>query len=269
MTAFDLGELRAALGGYRRIAAVDETGSTNADLLDDALAPPRSVLMTASQTHGRGRMGRAWIAPRGAVLACSVLLRPSLSQCERIGTLPLATGLGILEGLRDVVRAQRGEEAARLIQLKWPNDVLWEGKKLCGILAEGTGFPDAPRIVTGFGINISLREEDLPVPHATSLLLHGVESTPQAVALATLRHLDERLRQWEYGEIPALMAEYREVCATLGADVRVEAPTGTVEGRVESVGDDGRLHLRTVAGDLSEISAGDVTHVRRRTSDYA
>lgn len=269
MSAFDLGDLREHLPGYRRIAAVDATGSTNADLLADQLAPHRSVLMTDNQTHGRGRMGRAWIAPRGKVLACSVLLRPSAQQCERIGTLPLATGLGIIEGLRDIVKEQRAPEEARHLGLKWPNDVLWEGKKLCGILAEGTGFPEAPRIVTGFGINVGLGEEDLPVPHATSLALQGVDTTVEAVARAALRRLDTRLRQWEFGDVSTLMADYRAVCTTVGAEVRVDAPTGVVEGTVESVANDGRLLLRTPTGALNEISAGDVTHIRRRGADYA
>ncbi|MBZ8176845.1 biotin--[acetyl-CoA-carboxylase] ligase [Corynebacterium sp. 3HC-13] len=272
MDVFDTTLLRKEFPGYRRITAVQESTSTNAELLADQLAPPLSVLLTTSQTQGRGRMGRQWIAVPGAVLACSVLLHPSARQCEAIGTLPLATGLAIVEGLRDIVWPQLGENVADHLMLKWPNDVLWSGKKICGILAEGIGFPQAPRVVTGFGINISLTEEQLPVPHATSLGLQGIETTAQDVAIATLRRLEHRLQQWGSPDPQAhqlLIEDYRKVCATLSAEVQVEAPLGNIHGVVTDIAEDGRLRVKEASGQIHEVSAGDVTHLRSAGQTYS
>lgn len=240
--------LHSRLPGWSRVNYVAATGSTNADLLADASAPAWSVLLAGHQTAGRGRMGRPWTAPPGTQLILSVLLRPGVDTLARLGTVPLATGLA----LTDVV-GQAG--------LKWPNDVLVDGRKLCGILAEAAGLPDDPRVVVGVGLNVTLTREQLPVPHATSLALEGVDVTLEDLAVEVLTALRRRLGQWEAGD-PRLMSDYRAVCTSIGQHVRVELPEGQLHGDVRDVADDGRIVVRADGRDHL-LSAGDVTHLRR------
>ena len=232
-----------SLPQYARIDHVASTGSTNADLLADAAAPAWSALIADQQTAGRGRLGRPWASPAGTQVILSVLLRPTVADLDHVGTIPLATGLAVLDAVRSV--AGDGTE------LKWPNDVLFRGRKLCGILAEAAGLPDDPRIVVGLGLNVSLTREQLPVEHATSLALEGVDVTVEDLTVRVLESLHRRLTQWATGK-----------------PVRVEAATGDLYGTVEGVATDGRLDLIDTDGRRHLIAAGDVTHLRRTDTTY-
>ena len=251
----------ARLPRYAQVRWVDTTGSTNADLLADTTAPAFSALVAGEQTSGRGRLGRPWVSPRGAQSIMSVLLRPTAAELDRLGTAPLAAGLAVLDAVRAVAGVEEGPE------LKWPNDVLWDGRKLCGILAEGAGFPEDPRIVVGLGVNVSLTKEQLPVPHATSLALEGVDVSTEDVTVAVLEALHRRLTPWATGD-RRLMDDYRRECITIGKPVRVEAPGGDLHGTVADIAPDGRLDLLADDGDRHLISAGDVTHLRRTDARY-
>src|SRR5699024_8611913 len=154
--------------------------------------------------------------------------------------------------VRDGLRAAGGVEAT----LKWPNDVLVDGRKTAGILVEMTTVPAGgdfsvrlPALVVGVGINVSLTEDELPVPHATSLSLAGGVTDRDAVATAVLEALAVRHTQWRACErgsgssvSDALLAEYSQACSTLGSDVRVELPGDVVRsGRAARVDRQGRL----------------------------
>jgi len=185
------GRLRAAAivagGLWTDIRVVEETGSTNADVLGEARrgAPEGLVLAAEAQTAGRGRLGRTWQSLPGAALTFSVLLRPtSVPQAGR-GWVPLLAGVAVAGALRRAV----GVDA----RLKWPNDVLVADAKLAGILAEQAG--DA--IAVGIGINVRGRPQDLPVATATSLELHGAGETDRTELLAAvLAELETWYRRW-------------------------------------------------------------------------
>jgi biotin--[acetyl-coA-carboxylase] ligase len=165
--------------------------------------------------------------------------------------MPLATGLALIDAL-----------ATPQIQLKWPNDLVIDGRKLCGILAEAVSLGDQPAVVIGLGLNTSLTKEELPVPHATSLHLEGIPYERNELAVRVLNALHHRLTQWETND-PALMPDYRAVSATIGQNVRVILPNDTeLLGTAEGVADDGRLQVRDQTGTLHELTAGDVTHLR-------
>ena len=152
--------------------------------------------------------------------------------------------------------------ASAQIQLKWPNDLVIDGRKLCGILAEAVSLGDQPAVVIGLGLNTSLTKEELPVPHATSLHLEGIPYERNELAVRVLNALHHRLTQWETND-PALMPDYRAVSATIGQNVRVILPNDTeLLGTAEGVADDGRLQVRDQTGTLHELTAGDVTHLR-------
>jgi len=260
--------LAAALTGpgrlWRDVTVRAETGSTNSDLLAAARAgaPEGTVLAAEVQTAGRGRLDRRWICPPRAALSFSVLLRPDGLPPAARGWIPLLAGVAVAAGLR----AQAGLDA----RLKWPNDVLVGGAKISGILAEQAG--DA--IVLGTGINVSTRREELPVPHATSVVLAGAAPDREQLLVAVLGELETWYRRWVAavavpagaggpgGDPAGLRAEYLRLSATVGQQVRVSMPGGKlITGRAQDVDATGRLVVGTASGPVT-VSAGDVVHVR-------
>ena len=237
-----------------------EAGSTNVDLA--ALArqgeAPGLVLVAESQTAGRGRLGREWTAPPRSGLAFSVLF-PPVADVALLGWVPLLAGVAVVSALRDFTEI---EEAApgrmREAVLKWPNDVLIGDRKLSGILAERVD----EGVIVGIGLNVSLKESELPVPTATSLTLEGAPADRDPLLRAILRELARWHQELTANGIPALREEYRKLCGTLGRRVRVELPGGTtLTGEAWDVDDVGRLLVKADDGEHS-LSAGDVVHVR-------
>ncbi|WP_029146196.1 biotin--[acetyl-CoA-carboxylase] ligase [Microbacterium luticocti] len=258
--------------GYPRTAAVSprvqvvaSTGSTNADVVAAASADPSgwphlSLLLTRDQRAGRGRLDRTWTAPPGTALAVSVLVRvPQVPPAAR-GWIPLIAGAAMT---RAVAAQLRG--TGHTVRLKWPNDVLLDGGKVCGILAEAVpGDMDA--VVIGSGVNTRIARSELPVATATSFAAVGRDVDEDRLIADYLVALDEQLtalaksggRAAEAG----VRGEVEALSATLGQRVRVMLPAGGVlEGVAQRLDDDGRLVV--VAGSTeTAVSAGDVVHVR-------
>lgn len=235
---------RALVPDGWRLELLQETGSTNAVAAERARdgEPAGLVVVAEAQTAGRGRLDRSWVSPPRAGLTLSVLLRPDLPPAQW-PWLPLWTGVAVATALRE-----RAEVDA---VLKWPNDVLVEGRKVCGVLAE---VPVTGAAVLGIGLNVTTDEHELPHDQATSLRLSGAKTTDRDTLLrALLRALGAVLR-----DPAAARAGYRERCDTIGRRVRVELPGGrSVEGLAEAVDDDGRLVV-----DGLPYGAGDVVHLR-------
>lgn len=263
---WDAAALRAALvapaGPWAHVDVVDRVGSTNAELLAAAArgAPDGAVLVAERQEAGRGRLGREWVTVPGAGIAVSVLLRPAEVSPDRFGWLPLLAGLAVHGAVRAMVPAR--------ICLKWPNDLLVGDahRKAAGILAEASSGPDGTAVVLGIGVNVSGSPGD--VPGATSLAAEaGVAIDRAALLVALLTGLGERVSAWRAAggdpEADRLRSDYRAVCGSLGAEVRVELPGGmTATGMAEDVDDDGRLLLLGADGHRRAIAAGDVVHLR-------
>src|SRR4029453_383231 len=171
--AIDLAELRQELirpgGLWQKVDLVPETGSTNADLAARARGDevPGTGLITDYQSGGRGRRDGAWTAPPGSGIAMSILVRPDGIDPSRWTWLPLLAGLAVSDGVR--------RSADLPAVLKWPNDVLVAGRKLCGILSERIDTSQGPACVVGVGINVNLDNEQLPVPSATSVAIAARE----------------------------------------------------------------------------------------------
>jgi BirA family transcriptional regulator, biotin operon repressor / biotin---[acetyl-CoA-carboxylase] ligase len=241
-------------GLWRDIRVTSETGSTNADLLAEAQAGAAEglVLTAETQTAGRGRLGRSWSSPPRAALVFSVLLRPVTVTPAGRAWLPLLTGIAVAAALR--------AEAGVTATLKWPNDVLVDGRKVAGILAEAHGGA----VVAGVGLNVTLTRAELPVPTATSLLLENATCLDRERLLAAiLTELASRYTAWTAGPDPAgLRAEYLRWCVTVGREVRVELPGGAaLAGTATDVDETGRLAVQTGSG-RTLVGAGDVVHVR-------
>lgn len=248
------------------LTVLDEVGSTNAELVARATAgalPDFTVVATTNQTAGRGRLGRTWVAPPGTTIAVSVLLAPQGAPLERLGWVPLLAGLAMCRAVRGLL-PDASDDAGPVVGLKWPNDVLVEGRKVSGILAEVV--PGAAGVVIGAGLNLTMTAEQLPVPTATSLTLVGAEpddlvDRALAAYLGELRELLSEFEATGFDAASGLRAAVLEACTTIGSLVRVERPAGDVHGRAVDIDTDGRLVLETDSGTVA-MSAGDVTHLR-------
>ena len=237
--------LQRALDPYGwRLEVVESAGSTNAVVAERARAgePAGLVVVAESQTAGRGRLDRTWVSPPRAGLTFSVLVRPELAP-NRLPWLPLVTGLAVATALQ--------EQAEVEASLKWPNDVLIDGRKVCGVLAE---LPVPGAVVLGIGLNVTTRAGELPHEGATSLRLAGASTSDRGTVLrAVLRSLARVL-----ADVDAASAAYRDRCSSVGSVVRVELPGGaSVEGLAGSVDEQGRLVVDGVP-----YGAGDVVHLR-------
>lgn len=243
---------------------VATTGSTNADVAVAARAGAAEgyAVVAGHQSAGRGRLDRRWDAPPGTALAMSFLLRPGGVPVARWPWLPLLAGVAVVDG----VRSAAGVAAV----LKWPNDVLLDGGKLTGILAERVETPAGPAAVVGIGLNVAQTADQLP-PGGISLAVAapGV-TTHDAVLDAVAAALAERYATWREaaGDPVAseLAADYVRHCDTIGREVRAELPGGAaVVGRATAVDGSGRLLIATTAaGEPVAVGAGDIVHLRPR-----
>ena len=237
------------------IDVLDQTGSTNTDLLERATRGARSgsVLAAESQTHGRGRRGRDWHSSPGGALTFSMLWR-------------FEQGAGFLSGLSLVVgialaRVLRKHGAAQ-VMLKWPNDLLWRHLKLAGILIELAGDVMGPTVaVIGIGINLRLPETvkariDQPVVDLAKI---GVVEDRNVLFAAILSGLDSVLAQFSAEGFAPFREEWDRLHAYQDKMVRVRMPDKSeIEGRVSSVGEDGALLLQTRSG-LRKFYGGELS----------
>lgn len=241
-----------------RFEVLGESASTNAALrvlsADKDAWPHLSVVVTDNQTAGRGRLDRSWETPAGSALAISVLIREIPAQPEAIGWIPLVAGLA----MADAVTVQLADHD---VAVKWPNDVLVDSRKICGILAESTGS----EIVIGAGINTAMTAGQLPVPTATSFAALGAVYDEDRLVADYLRRLDgllAALAAWGDGDRSGVHAAISARCATLGREVDVVLPDGTnLHGTAVRLEPDGRLCIDS-GGEQTLVSAGDVVHAR-------
>ncbi|MDJ0336500.1 biotin--[acetyl-CoA-carboxylase] ligase [Salinibacterium sp. G-O1] len=252
-----------------RLDVLPRTGSTNAELV--ALASGGalahfSVLVTTDQTAGRGRLGRTWLAPAGKTLAVSVFLATGAVSPDRLGWLPLITGLAMTRAVDSLIDDHD-------VSLKWPNDVHVDGLKISGILAElipGVG------VVIGAGLNLTTTASELPTPTSTSLALNGWgdgsatadDAMVDAALSAYLVELDSLYSGLAAAAFDAddsgLRSQVAAACSTIGRSVRVDLPDGDqLFGTATAIDESGRLVVSGTSFDgVRAIAAGDVTHLR-------
>lgn len=227
------------------VRAVASTGSTNSDLVAAASdgVPDRSVLLTAHQTAGRGRLDRRWDAPPGANLLVSILFRD-------VPAVPVELTHRVALAAADACRHVAGVDAA----LKWPNDLLVGDRKLAGILAQRA--PDGA-VVAGLGLNVGWAPEGAARLHDGLDPENAATVTPPSVLRALLE---------AYDRLPADVTDrYRAELATLGRRVRVDLPDGSsIEGTAIDVDADGRLGVLDTCGMSHRLDVGDVVHARMR-----
>ena len=245
------------------LAEVDSTNTYLKDRMDDPALPHGTAVYTDCQTAGKGRRGNRWggDAPNvmnrpGASLALSFLLRGT--SVEDMGILPLLAAIAVCRGLKEL-------HPSLEFGIKWPNDIICRGKKLCGILCESRITPEgaggAVGAVCGIGVNLTQTQEELDaagLPHAISLgiALEGREkgqNAPEPAARAILAAFDRVYGEYRREGFENLLREYKERCVTLGREVRVLRDRETQEGVAVDI---------TPLGELACVIEGKVQVVR-------
>ena len=244
---------------FGRALEVHETiSSTNsrAKELAQSGAAHGTLVVAERQSSGRGRLGRSWESPEGLGLWMSLILRPSFPP-RFAPRMTVLAGLAVVQAISRIT----GLEAF----IKWPNDIIINSKKLCGILTEMQADPDLiDYIVLGIGMNVNTQKEDFPIElrdSATSLKLEKGEHIDRCKLLVELLAVFEDLdnRYLKTGDFSEILNEYKEKCITLGRTVRVTGPTEAFEGTAVDLTDDFELIVETKSGESRKVFSGDVS----------
>ena len=231
-----------------------EVTSTNTVVKEMALAgaPDGSLCVAECQTAGKGRLGRAWSAPAGKGLWVSMLLRPKLPPAHA----PFITFCAAMAMTRAVK-----ETAGIDVRIKWPNDLVADGRKICGILLELSADPDSIEyVVVGTGLNVRSGAYPSELRGRAVALDELTEEPPLRRELLAryLTGLEALVGRLEQGDFSGLMAEYEALSCTLGREVQV---SGAVEltGMAEAIDPFGALIVRTSEGEQHRVLSGDVS----------
>lgn len=239
-----------------RIVCLEETDSTNLQTcrFGDEGAAEGLVVIADRQNSGKGRMGRLWESPGGVNLYASILLRPPVLPFEA----PKLTFLSAVAVCR-AIKECSGLQAA----VKWPNDVLLNGAKVAGLLNEMSSETDRVHyVVLGIGVNLNMRSEQFPTDlryPATSLALASGSSVSRLDFTRVLLEQIDRLYQiyLQQGSAP-ILSSWSELCDLQGKAVLVDCNEQQIEGVMTGLAEDGALLVRTKAGKIENVYAGDV-----------
>ena len=254
-------EIRRLLGNTavmgRDILYFEELDSTNTYAKGLALTdmPEGTVVIADCQTAGRGRMNRSFQSPKGKGLYLTVLLRPQLPP-ERLAQVTALAGIAVCGAV------ERGDGVRP--GLKWPNDPVLSGKKVCGILTElVTDRNGGLCLVVGIGINVAQRREDFTpevaeMAASLEMLLEKPVSRP-ALAAALLEELDRAYEALKQGDLEEYRTRYRRDCVNLGKPVRLMGPGGQEAARALDIDRDFGLVVRTPDGGEKTVRSGEVS----------
>ena len=217
--------------------------------LENSLIP--TWIIADVQTAGRGRRGRAWDSPSGNLM--TTLYLPHAPEPKQAGQLAFVAGLA----LETTVRHFIGEGAS--VSLKWPNDVLIDGKKASGILLESTQQdPQRRWLAIGLGLNLATHPQDTPYP-ATNISAITGKSVSNLQALEVLAAAFEGLyQQWKMGGFAPVLQAWRAVAHGIGGPLVARLENQTIEGIFQDIDETGALQLQDPAGVMHVIDAGDV-----------
>ncbi len=214
-----------------------------------------TVVMADEQTKGKGRLGRSWFSPKGTGIWCTLVLRPEIVPGEA-SPVTMLTAVAVAEAVEKIADVS--------LDIKWPNDLLHEGKKVCGILTEMNAEMDKINyLLVGIGININSDSMDFPFElRETTASLSSVKKN-KISRLKLLRQLlldfEYYYQLWlDYGFKPVL-EEWKKRCPSLKSPVKISTADKVWEGWFEDVDDEGALILRLNNGELQRFVSGEVT----------
>lgn len=235
----------------------EKVSSTNelAKELAQKGAAQGTVVIAEEQTGGKGRLGRVWYSPPGQGLWFSVILRPEISPVDA-SKLTLISAVGVARTIRELTRIPAG--------IKWPNDVLIDQRKVCGILLEMSAEIDKINyIVVGVGVNVNLDEAKIPAEiDGVAISLAEQEKlkvTRVELLAALLNNLDNLYDEFLAGKFSEILTSWKEMSVTLNRWVRVISGSETEEGIAFDLDDDGALILMKDDGSVKRILSGDVS----------
>lgn len=242
----------------------ESVGSTNelAKELAQKGAAQGTVVIAEEQTKGKGRMGRVWYSPSKEGLWFSVILRPEISPVDA-AKLTLMCAVGVAGTIRELTGIPAG--------IKWPNDVLIDNRKVCGILVEMSAETDKINyLVIGIGVNVSLNETKIPGElGGIAVSLEGqqkLQVTRAELLAALLNNLDILYERFLTGGFADILKTWKEMSVSLNRWVRVVSGNVLDEGMAFDLDDDGALLLMKKDGTLKRVLSGDVTVQKRETS---
>ena len=240
----------------RQIRYFSRIDSTNqyAKRIAEEGAPDGTLIIADEQTAGKGRSGRTWVTPPAEAIAFTLLLRPKLSP-DRISMVTLVMGLAVTNAVNSLYGVSAG--------IKWPNDVVIKGRKLCGILTEMSAeVRQVNYIVIGVGINANLTSFPEEIREiATSLRLElGCDINRAELIACVMTEFERLYAEFEaQGDLGAVMQEYNELCLNAGSKVRVLDPNGEYTGTSRGINSMGELLVETEDGKMQEVYAGEVS----------
>ena len=239
----------------REIIVLDSVGSTNDYLKELGNNGCREgVVVTArEQTQGKGRLGRTWLSKRDENIAFSILLRPKVSPGGIVTVTHLA-GLAMCKALRETTGLD--------CKIKWPNDIVVGSKKLVGILTEMTAEFDAVEyIVIGIGINIDqvVFPEEIEYKSTSILLETGRHIDKNEFLACVLSHIENEFVKNNLELTPSALAEYTDLCATVGRSVTFQRGTRRISGMAVGVSEHGELKVMMSDGTICLVNSGEVT----------
>ncbi|MDY5481908.1 MAG: biotin--[acetyl-CoA-carboxylase] ligase [Veillonella caviae] len=240
----------------KRYVYMDTTESTNLEArrLAQQGAEEGTVVVSEEQAAGRGRVSRGWHSPFGKGLWFSLVLRPDFVPSEA-PKCTLMAAVALTKAFHKMGLTSAG--------IKWPNDILVNGRKMVGILTEMSGsMEEISYIIMGIGVNVKTKQEELPEEIkyiATSLLMEGIDIERTEAFKIILENLE-----YQYYEIldkgfDETLDEWRKLSVTLGQEIEVRAPDNIYEGIATDIDEDGNLLVKTLNGDIKRIVVGDVS----------
>lgn len=251
-------ELMSSMEGsfIKKIVYYDVTDSTNirAKRLAEEGAPHGTLVVADCQDAGRGRRGRMWVSPTGTGIFMSLILRPDILPSSA-SMLTLVAALAVSDGIREAA----GVETS----IKWPNDIVADGKKLCGILTEMSAELEGIHyVVTGIGINTNTKEFPEEVSGvATSLrMITGSDIRRSSVIAAVMKAYEQYYEKFKaQGSLAGLMDVYNEHMVNLGREVNVLDPAGSYMGRALGINEKGELLVEREDGKVNRVVSGEVS----------
>ena len=240
----------------KKVYSYKEIDSTNdaASRMASEGEPEGNVVISEYQTKGRGRLGRKWVSPKGKGAYFSIILRPDILPRE-VSFITLLSSLSVAKTVREAINLPAF--------IKWPNDILVNGRKVCGILTELNGEQDKVNfVVVGMGININTKKELLP-EGASSLALEKGDVLNRLDFVKTLfQNIEKYYEAFNKGKLREIITEYKMLSAVLDTEVQINYHNKLISGHVVDVDEEGALILRMDSGFNERILAGDVTILR-------
>lgn len=232
---------------------LDSTNILGKELAEQG-AMEGTVIIAEKQTSGKGRLGRSWYSPAGEGLWFSVILRPHIDLAE-VAKITLMAAVAVTKAIR--------RNTGSPVGIKWPNDILLNGKKLVGILTEMNAETDKINyLVIGIGVNINLTPAKLPPEIngiAVSLTEDSVKVSRINLLADILTELDSLYREFSSGNYEEILSQWRQMSVTLNRMVKIKGLNYAEEGFAVDIDDSGALLLKTEDGSLKRIYSGDVS----------